>query len=201
MMEQNKKKKRLTLNTVGLILLVVMAAAYFYIWQAKTNASAQVIELSNNVTVVQLQAKMIKEPVGGLESKLETVKAALASAQVGFPATVDRNEVIDYILRVAGDSGIQILPLVSDGWATQNIGKEYRVLKLSATAEGRLKDVEKFMTALQEGEYPTLVISEFTVTRKNAAAPGFPGDEMQVTVGMKIGIYTTVQQVTEDSIK
>jgi hypothetical protein len=201
MMEQNKKKKKLNLNTVGLLLLVVIVAAYFYLWQAKTNASVQVMELSNNVTISQLQIKKIILPAGDLSSKLATVTAALAAAQTGFPVTVDRNEVIDYILSTAGVCKIQILPLVSDGWVTQNTGREYRVLKFTATAEGRLKDVETFMTALQEGDYPTLVISEFTVIRKDTAAPGFPGSEMQVTVTMKIGIYTAVSQVTGDTIK
>jgi hypothetical protein len=201
MMEQVKKKKKLTLNTVGLLLLVVMAVAYFYLWQAKTDALARVATLTDNVTVTRLIESNLAAPAVGLEAKLEDVKAEFAAVGTGFPTTVDRNEVIDYILNMADEYKIEILPLVSDGWSKLNSGMEYRVLSITATAQGSLKDVESFMTALQAGRYPTLVITGFSVARINTAAPGFPGDEMPVTVNMNIGIYTVQLKEAEGALK
>jgi hypothetical protein len=200
MIEQNKKKKKLTLNTVGLILLAVILVAYFYVWKSGVNVKAQVFELSNNVTIAELQTKTIAAPADDLETRLNQVKAELAATQTGFPASVDRNQVIDYLLDTAGDYGVDILPLMSDGWAVENTGQEYIVLKITAIAEGALKDIEKFMTGLQNGRYPTLVISQCTVERKDVALPGFPGDEMMVIVNMKIDVYTVASWLTEDSL-
>jgi len=201
MMEQVKKKKKPTLNTVGLLLLVVMAVAFFYLWQAKTDAIARVATLTDNVTGTQLIESNLAVPAVGLEAKLEDVKAELAAAGTGFPLNVDRNEVIDYILNMADDYNIQILPLVSDGWSKLTAGTEYRVLSITATAQGSLKDVESFMTDLQAGRYPTLVITGFSVARINTAAPAFPGDEMPVTVNMNIGIYTVPLKEAEGALK
>lgn len=201
MMEQVKKKKKPTLNTVGLLLLVVMAVAFFYLWQAKTDAIARVATLTDNVTGTQLIESNLAVPAVGLEAKLEDVKAELAAAGTGFPLNVDRNEVIDYILNMADDYNIQILPLVSDGWSKLTAGTEYQVLSITATAQGSLKDVESFMTDLQAGRYPTLVITGFSVARINTAAPAFPGDEMPVTVNMNIGIYTVPLKEAEGALK
>jgi hypothetical protein len=200
MTEQDKKKKKLTVNTIGLLLLVVIAAAYFYVWKASSSTGALAFELSNNITITQLKIKTLDEPAADIDARLTKIKAELSATQTGFPDSVDRNEVIDYILGVAGVSHIDILPLQSDGWSTQKIGQQYRVLSLTATAEGSLKNVQSFITALQAGKYPTLVISECEVKRKDAALPGFPGLEMPVIVNLKVGIYTVTSWLTEESL-
>jgi hypothetical protein len=139
-------------------------------------------------------------PADNLTAKLEEVKAALAATQTGFPNTIDRNKIIDYLLDLADEYRIQILPLESDGWNVVNIGQDYRVLRMGIIADGSLKDVEAFIIGLQTGRYPTLVVSDFTIGRDVVASPGFPGDEMQVSVNLRIGIYTIASPLTEDSI-
>ncbi len=196
-MEQNKKKKKITLNNIGLVLLVLMAVAYFYIWQARTQAETQVSALSSNITTVRMQLTALEDPTDNLELELAAVKAELAAAQAGFPNTLERNEVVDYLLDVAGNYGIDILPLQSYGWASVQVGQEYRVLKIAIVARGNLKNVENFMNGLHAGRYPTLVISGCEVTRADISTPGFPGDDMPVTVNMEIGIYTVASQSGE----
>jgi hypothetical protein len=191
--ETNQKKKKISLNTIGLILLAVIAGLYFYTWQAGTTTQTQVFETSQNVTIAALQAKMYTTSVDDLNGQLEAAQNKLTAADTGFPVTVDRNEVIGYILDIAQDHNIQILPLASDGWAAQNIGIGYMVLQISANAEGALKNVNAFMDALQKGRYPTLVIPEFSISRMDVGQAGFPGEDMKVAVSMKICIYTVPQ--------
>jgi hypothetical protein len=189
--QPNIKKKKISLNTIGLLLLAVILCLYFFTWQAGTNTQSLVFETSQNVTIAELQAKKFNISADGLNDQFTAAQTRLAAAEEGFQVTVDRNEVIAYILDVAQDYDIQILPLVSDGWVTQKIGIQYLVLQISASAEGTFKDVNAFMEGLQKGRYPTLVIPEFTIVRSGTTQPGFPGEDMKVMVSMKIRIYTT----------
>ena len=197
MMDKEQKKKKISVNNVGLILLVIIGVAYFYVWQARGNAAAQVAELSDNLTAAQMQTNALSVPPGDLQVQLATVQAELAAAKTGFPNSLDRNEVLDYLLSVAADSKIVILPVVSDGWKDVKIGQSYRVLNIKAAAQGSLKDVESFMTAIQAGRYPTLVITGCQITRTDIMVAGFPGDEMPVKVDMEIGVYTVAAQPGE----
>jgi hypothetical protein len=180
---------------------VIIGVAYFYVWQARTNVATQVQALSANLTVAQLQINAIKAPADSLESKLEAINTELAAAQAGFPNTLERNEVIDYLLDVADDYNISILPLNSNGWSEQNIGLQYRVLKMTAIARGSLKDVEDFMIGLQAGRYTTLVITGCNVERTNTGSSDFPRDEMPVKVNIEISVYTVVSQPGEGALK
>lgn len=197
MMEKKKNKKKITLNNIGLVLLVLLLAGCFYTWRARTAAEAQLSAISNNLTKAQTQMAALIDPADDLESELAAVKAQLAAAQDGFPNTLERNEVVDYLLDMAGNYDIDILPLQSYGWADLAIGQPYRVLKIAITARGSLENVENFMNGLHAGRYSTLVISGCQVSRSDVLSPGFPGDDMQVTVNMEIRIYTVPSSAGE----
>ncbi len=201
-MEQNKKtrQRKITLNAVGLIVLVVLAAANFYVWRANTAGEAQIAELNSKIGATRQQIDQIAEPADDLAARLEEVKAELAATRLDFPSTVDRNEVIDYILDVAGACKVQILPLVSNGWMSQNIGQSYNVLIINATAEGSLKAVEAFLNSLQSGEYPTLTIPECTITRTSIEEISAGENRIYVNVNMRIGIYTCSTAPEEGSV-
>jgi hypothetical protein len=180
-----KKKSKFNLNTIGLVLLVIIVTAYIYVWRNNNASQLQAAALSANITATQRQIKAVPAPASGLEPQLDTLKAKLDAAHSGFPAAVDRNEVIAYLLDTAQETQVGILPLATNGWVTENIGQAYNVLSFSATAEGNLDNVESFITAIQTGQYPTLTISGCSVDKPEA-----PGDEIQVTVNLKISIYT-----------
>jgi hypothetical protein len=195
-MEQNsnKKKSRITWNLVGFFLLVIVIAANFYVWKARAADDTQMASLTANLAVVQQQINKVAAPAGDLEAQLAAAQAAYAATQTGFPTAVDRNEVVDYLLDVAGENSVEILPLTSDGWKTELNGQKYTVLDISATLSGSLENVLKLIDSLHHGKYPTLAISDCIVHRENTTAPGFPGKDMQVKVDISFGIYTFVPE-------
>ena len=197
--KKNKKKRKLTWNKVGLILLVALLAANFYVWKAKTASETQLAALKGDIGSVEQQIKEMPEPADDLESRLEKIKTGLAAVQEGFPATVDRNEVIDYLLKVAVECNVQILPLVSEGWMTQEIGQSYNVLSMTAAAEGSLTNVKRLITTLTNGQYPTLTISDFVVERTGDQDISVTEDEMQVRIGLRIGIFTFSPEPGEEA--
>ena len=198
--KKNKKKSKLTLNRLGLILIVVVAAANIYVWRTNAASEMKIAELTDNITMVQQQINTVPEPADDLESRLEAVTEELAATKEGFPATVDRNKVIEYLLKTADECGIQILPLSSEGWEIEDLGQSYNVLSLSAIAEGTLKNVKIFMTEIQNGQYPTLTIPDCSVGRSGVAEISAAEDEMRVTANLKIGIYTFTPEPEEESL-
>ncbi len=196
---KNKKKSKLTLNTIGLVLLVVIVAAFIYVWKDNNAGRLTAAAMTANITTVQQQIKAISSPASDLQSQLDTLTAKLAAARSGFPATVDGNDVIAYILDTANETQVDVLPLASGGWATENIGQAYRVLSLTASAEGSLKDIKNFITALQTGRFPTLTIPDCTVNRVLQTALEAPGDDIDVSVNMKICIYTVITPAGKDA--
>lgn len=194
MTEQNKKKRKLTLNTIGLILLAVVIAANFYVWNNKAAAVTKETGLTASLAAAQQQLDDIAPPPDGLDARLEAAEAALAETQTGFPYSVDLNEVVDYLLDVAEECSVDVLPLFSGGWTVENYGQDYRVLSIDVTAEGSLENVKKLMTVLLTGRYPTLTVTDCSVARSGSGISAFPGNEMPVTVSMKIGIYTFIAE-------
>jgi hypothetical protein len=195
-MEQNnnKKKSRITLNMVGFFLLVIVIAANVYVYQARTADEVRKDSLSGNLAIMQEQVNQVAAPVDGLAAQLAAAQAAYTATQTGFPTVVDRNEVLDYLLDVAEENSVQILPLTSEGWMTEKKGQQYNVLSIVATVSGSLENVLDLIDILHHGKYPTLAISDCLVKRDIASSPGFPGEDMQVIVDIKLGIYTFVPE-------
>lgn len=198
-MAEQKKKKKISWNRVGLFLLIGVILANLYIWRSRTAGAAEIISMNNEVAVVNQQVDAYKVPPADLESRLKKLKADLAAAQKGFPATVDRNAVIDYILKTAEKCEVAILPLASEGWKAESIGQSYNVLSITAIAEGSMAKVKEFLIELQSGPYPTLTIPGCDIRRTGVPVIAETEDEMQVQAGLRISIYTCLPSPEEDA--
>jgi hypothetical protein len=195
-MEQNNNNKKswITWNLAGFFLLVIVIGANFYVWKARAADETQMTSLSGNLAAVQQQINKVAEPAGDLKTRLAAAEAAYAATQTGFPTAVDRNEVMDYLLDVAEENSVQILPLTSEGWKMERNGQQYNVLSFTATVSGSLENVLNLIDSLHNGKYRTLAISDCIIHRENANSPGFPGEDMPVTVAISLGIYTFVPE-------
>jgi hypothetical protein len=66
-----------------------------------------------------------------------------------------------------------------------------RVLRFSGTITGNLENATDFMTRLQEGKYPTLVITDCTVKRIDEVDVSGPGENALVMVNLSIALYVS----------
>lgn len=191
---QAKKKKKITLTHIGIMALVIIAAANFYMWRANAAGKASALEITGNTAGTRQQLAQLAEPpsTSELESRLTEVEAELKAIQAGVPVMADPNEVINYILGIADKYHVQILPLVSDGWSVKNIGQTYHVLSLTITAEGSLENVKDLMTTLQTDRYPSLALAECNIER-TFTDDGIPPAEKNISVraSLRLEIYTS----------
>ncbi len=195
-MERAKKKKKISLNAIGLVVLAVLVAANFYVYKARAAGNTEAAALKTEISQVMQQSAMLPEPAQDLDGQLQEAKTALSGAQDGFDTPVELNEVFSFMLKTAGESGVQVLPLTSDDWKTVNLGQRYYVLNIIADAEGRLKNMETFLDGLQDGPYLAFSIADCSI-KNPVPAIGQPAGEIYVTVKLKIEIYTRLQDTPE----
>ncbi len=199
--ETNRNKKKLfSITSIGLIVLVIIVVANIVVWKDHLGERAQIDVLNNEISHVHQRIGETPQPPQNLEVKLETVKAELAAVQNVFPGTVNRNDVIDYIIDVAEECQVQVVPLISQGWVTENAGQSYRVLKLSGTVTGSLEQATNFISKLQGSKYPTMTITELTVQRLDGLDISNLEDNIQVAVNMNIALYAYSPVANEDTV-
>ena len=129
---------------LGAIALVVIIAANIVIWRNYSDKQTQVENLKAEVQQVNQKISQAAQPPSDLESKLETAKGDLAKALLIFPANVDRNDVVEFILSTAEECQVQLVPLMAESGASGSTGS-FSVLRYSGTVSGSLGKVSSFM--------------------------------------------------------
>ena len=193
-------KRIFSLTSLGVILLVFVIVANVIVWRNNEDKRTQIDDLNSEISHVHQNIAGTPQPPDDLESRLAAAKAELAATQNTFPSAVNRNDVIDYIIGVAAECRVEVVPLVVVGWSPEKPGQSYRVLRFSGTVTGYLEDTNDFMTRLQEGKYPTLIITECSVQRINDADLSNPERNAQVTVDLSIALYFSSATAGEESV-
>jgi cytoskeletal protein RodZ len=193
MLEKTKKKRKIFISAtlVMTVLLVGIIVANILVWQDHLGKRAGADTLTDQIAQVNQKIKEVPEPPDNLAARLEAAQAELKAAETAIPATINRNDVIDYIIDLADECQVEAVPLIVEGWIPQDAGAPYSALKLNVTVTGSLAGVTSLISGLQDSKYKSLTITNLTITRQNqpGVSSGF-GDDTPVTVGMNIALYT-----------
>jgi Tfp pilus assembly protein PilN len=193
------KKRIFSLTLFGVIVLIVVIAANVIVWKNNRDKQAQIAVLHNEISQVQQKIQGTPAAPSDLDSRLAAAKAALAEAQNALPGAINRNDVIDYIIDVAEQCQVQVVPLVSEGLAPEKTGQAYQVLTFNATVTGSLENATDFMTRLQGSKFPTLVITDCTVNKIEGMDFARLENSTQVAVSLSIAVYTSSPAISEDA--
>jgi hypothetical protein len=174
---------------LGVIALVAIIVANVIVWRNYSDKQAQVETLKAEVQQVTQKITPAAQPPSDLESKLETAKDDLAKALLIFPANVDRNDVVEFILSTAEECQVQLVPLMAELGASGSTGS-FNVLRYSGTVSGSLSQVSSFMTRLHNDKYPTMIITDCTVQRTSVKDVTIPNNDIGVTVNFSVTLYT-----------
>ncbi len=197
----NKNKKSRSLMTwlwvLGIIAIIV---ANFIIWKGYFGEKSQIEVLENEIALVNQQISQADQPPANLESELEKTQDDLAEALQIFPSNVDKTDVIDFIIKTAEACDVLVVPLMSEGLETSNIGQSYVILKYSGTVIGKLNNATNFITMLRNGDYSTIIITECTVERTTQLESDVSGSEIEVTIDLSFALYATSILQSKDTI-
>jgi hypothetical protein len=197
---KNNKKSRSLMSWLGVIAVIALIAVNFLMWKDYFAEKSQIEVLQNQVVSVNELAAQVPQPPSDLESQLQQAQADLAAALQVFPANVDRNDVVAFILETAEACEVEMIPLISDGLETEFTGSSYYVLKYSGTVTGTLINASNFITLLRNGDFPTMIVTGCVVERVTGVGTDVPDSDIEVTIDLSIALYTTSVREIKDVV-
>lgn len=202
MTESVNKRTKLSIKSVLAMALVVIVIANIVVWVNHINKSSEAESLRAEITSINEEMQQMTLPESNLEEAIESTQEALTAAVKDFPISLNRNEVMDFILDLADTCGVQVMPLVSEGWSDEEAGASYRVLGFSGTVTGSINDISEFIFELQNGSYETLTIREVTIKNQIGMYTENPTyyNDVPVSVSLSIAVYTCPQTTYEDAV-
>jgi len=188
---RNNKKHRSYMSWLGVVAIIAIIVINFIMWKGYFVEKSQIDVLNEEIAQVNEQTSQVAQPPSGLESQLLEAQNDLMKALQVFPANIDRNDVVDFIIYTANACNVQMIPLVSNGWEIESIGQSFIVLKYHGTVNGILINVSNFITMLRNGDYPTMIITGCDVERVSGLIADIPDSDIVVNIELSIALYTT----------
>ncbi len=186
------------MSWLGVIVIIAIIVVNFIMWKGYFAEKSQIEVLQEEIAQVNKQTSQVAQPPSDLESQLLEAENNLKAALQVFPANVDRNDVVDFIISTANACNVQMIPLVSDGWEIENIGQSFIVLKYHGVVSGTLINASNFITMLRNGDYPTMIITGCEIDRVSGLIADIPDNDIEVDIELSIALYTTSVQVDKD---
>lgn len=146
-------------------IIIVLLAAYGlfgidYMKQCKTREA-----LASAITNVTQELKQVPAPPQNLEQRLAAAQASLAAARSAFPGKPNSTQIINRILKLADECQVKAIPLATQEWSSEKIGKGYLVFRIQMTVQGNFARFVDFLNKLENEEFETLAIENLRVTR------------------------------------
>jgi Tfp pilus assembly protein PilO len=182
------KQRKFSLVWLGLVALAAIIVVNVIIWRSYSDKQAQAGVLEVQAQDVQQQISQVLAPPEDLEARLTEAQSELAEALLVFPAKIDMNDVVDFILTTAEACQVELVPLVAEGGGT---GESYYELRYSGTVSGSLSQVSNFMTKLHTDKYATMVITECSVQRVAIPDVNRSESDIDVTVNFSVALYVS----------
>ncbi len=101
-----------------------------------------------------------------LEQRLNAAQSDFEATRNLFPDRLNTTMVINGILRLAEDTGVKAIPLITQPWRTESFsGHDYSVFRLDISVTGAFTKLVDFTDQLENGEPHTLLIESVAVDR------------------------------------
>ncbi len=186
--KKTKQKRFSMVFLLGVVVIVILIVVNIIVWRNYSDKHAQADALNAKVELVEQQISQVEPAPSDLESKLNTAKNELAEALQVFPANIDKNDVVDFILTTAEECYVELVPLTAQGGGA--VGAYYQV-RYSGTVTGKLSQVSDFMTKLHNGKYATMVIIDCSVQRMSVPDVSVVVNDFDVTVRFNVTLYAS----------
>ena len=97
----NNKKKIFSIKSVLAVALVALVITNIVVWVNHHNKRSEADSLRAEIISINEEIQQMTLPENDLEEAIESTKEALIAATENFPISLNRNEVMDFILDIA----------------------------------------------------------------------------------------------------
>jgi len=149
--------------------------------------------LTSQITEVTRVLAQTPEPPQYLEQRLEAAKARLSAAERSFPIGVNSTQVIDTILKLAENSKVSAIPLVTRPWTMENVGgHDCYVFRLNIVVKGDFSQLLTYLNKLEKGDYKTLIVEDLSLvsTTGQSDEGAVAWEAIPVTASLNLAIYS-----------
>ncbi len=177
-------KSRLIITFLIIAIIALLAVHYFvgmdYLRQRQGQET-----LTAQITKATQTLAQTPKPPQDLAQRLAAAEASLAAAQSALPKDLNSTRVINAILELADACQVKAIPLATQPWSLEKIGKGYHVFRFNMTIRGSFSQLSTFVSQLENGKFETLIIENLDVTR--VAAP--LEETVPVTASLDLALY------------
>jgi Tfp pilus assembly protein PilO len=184
-----------TRNWLITILVLALVVVYYlmvtdYLKQRRENNTlvSQVAETTQALAVIPLYPD-------DLAQQLSTAQASFDAARNEFPERPNTTGIINSILRLADDTEVKAIPIITQSWTVENISDyDYAAFRLKVTATGTYAKLVDFISRLETGEPKTLVIESLNAERTTETY----GEEETAVFEAKLEVVVYARPPTAD---
>jgi len=170
-----------------IILVVALIGVYYVLGMDTLNQRRQQATLASQAAEMTEVLANIPAAPADLDQQLKDAQASLAAAGNAFNGETNTTRIVDYVLRLAEESGIKVVPLSTRPWAAEQvINHGFSVFYLSVSATGNFQKFQGFIEQLESGEPANLAVKSLKVVRAAADA------SENITADLEIAVYSLV---------
>ena len=178
------------------LLIIVLLAGYYHFGLDYLQKEAEQEALASQITDATRALAQMPEPPVDLEPRLSAVQAQLATEQSTFPGEMNSTKIVNSILELADECEVKAIPLITQPWTTETINDhDYSVFWLNIAVAGTFTQMVSFLSKLEKGGIPTLIVEDLSVTRaiEPSGEESTPEGTIPVNATLALAIYIQPQ--------
>jgi hypothetical protein len=172
-----------------IILVIALLAVYYFIATDYLKHRRENQTLAPRLEEITRLLAQIPPSSADLEQRLDAARNDFQVTRDSFPDRANTTPVVNYTLRIAEDTGVKAIPLITQPWSTESVSDhDYAVFRCDISITGTFTRLVEYINRLETGELKTLIIESLSVeraTEKTGEEAGIP-----VEASAAIAVYT-----------
>jgi hypothetical protein len=165
--------------------VVVLLVVYYLMGTAYLKQHRENKTLASQIQEMTLMLAQVPVSPADLEQRLKAAENDFETTRTFFPERLNTTQVVNSILRLAENTGVKAIPLVTQPWSLENVGGyDYSVFRLDISVTGTFTKLVNFINQLETSELQTLIIESLSAER----ITDNPREEDTIPVGASLAI-------------
>jgi len=169
------------------VIILALLAGYYILGTGLLRENRRQSDLTAQVNNLTAQLAAIPAPAADLEERLSAARTGLAAVENALSGETKDTKIVDFILRLAQDTGVTAIPLATNPRAIEQInGHDYSVFSMIFSVTGDFQHLQNFLKGLETSEISTLAVTKLQLQKASAEAGAI------LTTDIDVAVYTFI---------